>query len=101
MLFLSLFLILLCQLELQKSVLKLGGHFEIIYLPFVDFEKPFKCIQCERRYKYKTSLMTHKRYGCGSSPKFRCSKCGRAFALKQSLQRHFYRTRDCKGSSTA
>ncbi|XP_068188667.1 zinc finger protein 572-like [Antennarius striatus] len=50
-------------------------------------EKPFRCSECERRFRHKGHLQIHMRCHTGEKP-FSCSVCGKSFPRKENLVRH-------------
>ncbi|XP_024937199.1 gastrula zinc finger protein xFG20-1 isoform X2 [Cephus cinctus] len=54
----------------------------------VNYEAPFSCYKCGKKYTWTDSLTRHLREGCGILPKHRCRLCGRKFKRKDYLQRH-------------
>lgn len=49
---------------------------------------PFKCDQCEKTYKHKESLWTHKNYECNKEPTFKCPHCPLITKRKYNLKKH-------------
>ncbi|XP_078059894.1 uncharacterized protein LOC144485672 [Mustelus asterias] len=50
-------------------------------------EKPWKCGDCGKRYKYPSELEAHWRSHTGERP-FTCSQCGKGFSQPSHLQTH-------------
>ncbi|XP_077111393.1 uncharacterized protein LOC143767180 isoform X2 [Ranitomeya variabilis] len=50
-------------------------------------ERPFACLQCEKRFTRKWSLVEHQRTHTGERP-FTCLKCGKCFSRKSILVGH-------------
>lgn len=48
----------------------------------------FKCYRCNRRYKHKSSLISHLRNECGIAPKYHCSRCTFKTKLPRNLKLH-------------
>lgn len=75
--------------------------FDVILPPFMDVlndfvlililisgEGEFSCLNCERKYKLKSSLRRHIKYECQTERKFRCQFCGSSFKLNHHLKEH-------------
>ncbi|KAM0727086.1 Zinc finger protein 746 [Formica fusca] len=54
----------------------------------VNYDRPFTCYKCGKRYTWTDSLTRHLREGCGVLPKHNCTLCGRKFRRKDYLLRH-------------
>ncbi|XP_036949766.1 zinc finger protein 436-like [Acanthopagrus latus] len=50
-------------------------------------EKPFSCSECKKSFQWKIHLVRHMRIHTGEKP-FSCSVCGEKFAKKQLWRRH-------------
>ncbi|XP_028249964.1 zinc finger protein 814-like [Parambassis ranga] len=48
---------------------------------------PHDCPDCEKKFKFASSLIAHRVIHTGERP-HRCSDCGRCFSFRQSLDRH-------------
>ncbi|CAK9828001.1 Longitudinals lacking protein, isoforms A/B/D/L [Anthophora retusa] len=48
----------------------------------------FFCEACGKSYKWKESLLKHKRVECGKLPQFSCEVCGYRFMHKHHLVKH-------------
>lgn len=48
----------------------------------------FKCDECNKFYRSKTSLNLHKRWECGKEPKFACPYCDKRTHQKGNLKVH-------------
>ncbi|KAM7366891.1 hypothetical protein PAMP_014828 [Pampus punctatissimus] len=48
---------------------------------------PHDCPDCERKFKFASSLNAHRVIHTGERP-HRCAECGRCFSFRQSLDRH-------------
>ncbi|KAM8908731.1 uncharacterized protein AB9W97_005927 [Spinachia spinachia] len=48
---------------------------------------PHKCPDCEKKFKFASSLIAHTVIHTGERP-HRCNDCGRCFSFRQSLDRH-------------
>lgn len=57
----------------------------------VKNERPFTCIQCNRKYQRKDSLMRHVRWECGKEPLFQCPFCPQRCKRKPHWIRHIKR----------
>ncbi|XP_024937407.1 zinc finger protein 250-like [Cephus cinctus] len=61
-------------------------------------DKQFSCVKCGEFYKWKKSLLQHKRIECGKSPRFACkfcesrnflcNACGKRYKYREGLARH-------------
>ncbi|XP_058796145.1 zinc finger protein 85-like [Phymastichus coffea] len=51
-------------------------------------EKPYVCVTCGKRYKWKGNLTQHLRLECGKKPGFFCAFCDFCCKQKGSLARH-------------
>nr|XP_022903227.1 longitudinals lacking protein, isoforms A/B/D/L isoform X21 [Onthophagus taurus] len=51
----------------------------------------FQCDSCPRKYKYMSSLKSHKKYECGKEPQFACEVegCGYKAKVKGNLKMHY------------
>ncbi|XP_076621392.1 putative zinc finger protein B0310.2 [Colletes latitarsis] len=54
----------------------------------VNYDAPFICYKCGRRYTWTDSLTRHLREGCGILPRHKCTLCGRKFKRRDYLLRH-------------
>ena len=61
---------------------------------------PFKCEKCERTYKTKESLGTHKKV-CGLGPSFFCAQCDYRSSQKYNLRMHLINVHDVVRSQLA
>ncbi|XP_014402027.1 PREDICTED: zinc finger protein 501-like [Myotis brandtii] len=50
-------------------------------------EKPYKCGECGKAYKWYSSLTSHQRLHSGEKP-YKCRECGKAFSKSSSLTSH-------------
>lgn len=50
--------------------------------------KKYLCVKCNKSYKFKQSLSSHKRYECGKPKQFQCLECKRRFKLPGHLRQH-------------
>lgn len=57
---------------------------------FVCIAGPFICDNCNKKYKYKSSLKYHKQVECGKPPKYFCNVCSYRTHHKGNLQKHLY-----------
>ncbi|XP_053973088.1 zinc finger and SCAN domain-containing protein 10-like [Hylaeus volcanicus] len=48
----------------------------------------FFCESCGKSYKWRESLLKHKRVECGKLPQFSCEVCGYRFMHKHHLRKH-------------
>ncbi len=48
---------------------------------------PFKCEECNRKFKSKQGLLSHQRSVCHKG-KYKCKQCGRSFKSNQNLKSH-------------
>lgn len=55
-----------------------------------DQGQPFACDQCGRRYKWKMSLINHKKKECGKQPNLQCPLCTYVTKIKSNLKRHLH-----------
>lgn len=53
----------------------------------VSTQGPHDCPDCEKKFKFASSLTAHRVIHTGERP-HRCSECGRCFSFRQSLDRH-------------
>lgn len=51
-------------------------------------KKKYQCHRCLKRYKAKTSLITHVSYQCGQIPRFSCPYCGKGNHQKILVIKH-------------
>ncbi|GAB0096974.1 Zinc finger C2H2 superfamily [Sergentomyia squamirostris] len=52
-------------------------------------EKPWVCVNCNRNYKWRNSLVCHLKNECGVPPKFFCNyMCGYKTNILSNLRRH-------------
>ncbi|XP_032662885.1 zinc finger protein 154-like [Odontomachus brunneus] len=56
--------------------------------PHLDYNKPFVCDRCGRRYKLRWSLHCHKRDECGKEPRFKCYYCNYWSKIRSNWIRH-------------
>ncbi|KAG9431021.1 zinc finger protein 91-like [Apis mellifera carnica] len=54
----------------------------------VNYDAPFTCYKCGKRYTWTDSLTRHLREGCGKLPRHKCTLCGRKFKRRDYLLRH-------------
>ncbi|XP_076477661.1 longitudinals lacking protein, isoforms F/I/K/T-like [Bombus vancouverensis nearcticus] len=54
----------------------------------VNYDTPFTCYKCGKRYTWTDSLTRHLREGCGKLPRHKCTLCGRKFKRRDYLLRH-------------
>nr|KAF7410768.1 hypothetical protein H0235_013375 [Vespula pensylvanica] len=54
----------------------------------VNYDTPFTCYKCGKRYTWTDSLTRHLREGCGNLPRHKCGLCGRKFKRRDYLARH-------------
>lgn len=50
--------------------------------------KSFKCVDCRKRFSYKSSLSAHRRIHKAPDSKFQCNCCGKHFKWKSNLIAH-------------
>ncbi|XP_046663214.1 longitudinals lacking protein, isoforms A/B/D/L-like [Homalodisca vitripennis] len=48
----------------------------------------FRCDQCGKVYKHKCNLLTHRRYECGTEPRFPCPFCPYRAKRRTHLKGH-------------
>ena len=53
-----------------------------------DIPETYQCLQCGKKYHYKTSLSRHMRLECGKVPQFQCPFCPHRAKLNWNLQKH-------------
>jgi hypothetical protein len=53
-------------------------------------EEIFKCSDCGKNYKSRTSLSLHQRLECGKEPKFSCPFCPKKCHQKGNLKVHIH-----------
>ncbi|XP_019697124.1 zinc finger protein 606 [Harpegnathos saltator] len=58
----------------------------------VNYDSPFTCHKCGRRYTWTDSLTRHLREGCGMLPKYNCSSVHNSSDYYKRLGRHFCTT---------
>ncbi|KAL1763308.1 zinc finger protein 319, partial [Sigmodon hispidus] len=51
------------------------------------WEKPLKCPDCEKRFKYASDLQRHRRVHTGEKP-YKCPNCDKAFKQRVHLNKH-------------
>jgi len=51
----------------------------------------FKCDNCPRAYKLKSSLRNHQKWECGKEPQFECLYCSYKAKQKMHMIRHMER----------
>ncbi len=51
-------------------------------------EKPFKCNQCDKTFKWKHGLTFHLKKHNGEERSFQCNQCDSAFSSEYELKRH-------------
>ncbi|XP_053996927.1 zinc finger protein 331-like [Hylaeus anthracinus] len=71
----QLYMKLECGGEPQRSVYPKRDHNR------VNYDAPFICYKCGKRYTWTDSLTRHLREGCGKLPRHKCTLCGRKFKL--------------------
>ena len=57
---------------------------------FALHDKKFACDNCGKAYKWRESLVKHRRIECGKKPQFACEICGNRFMHKHHLIKHLY-----------
>ncbi|KAH7704710.1 hypothetical protein AAVH_28095 [Aphelenchoides avenae] len=50
-------------------------------------ERPFKCEECPKSYKWHGGLIAHRRLHKGEKP-FKCDECDAAFTYESGLKNH-------------
>nr|XP_056713139.1 zinc finger protein 135-like [Euleptes europaea] len=56
-------------------------------IPYRSLPKPFRCMECGKRFAYKARLIMHRRSHTGELP-FQCAECGKGFIHKSYLNLH-------------
>ncbi|NWR98326.1 ZN572 protein, partial [Motacilla alba] len=62
--------------------LELGLHEQL-----QDGEKPHKCLECEKSFRWRSSLIRHCRIHTGERP-YECGECGKSFSRSSHLIVH-------------
>lgn len=66
-----------------------SGYFSELYKPKQIWNGIYhNCLQCDKRYKWKGSLMRHVRNECGQEPQQLCSICPYKTHQASHLRRH-------------
>ena len=77
----------ICNKNFSKEELEL--HFANVHLEAKDTKvKLFPCDQCDKTFKQKSNLKTHKRGVHLNDKPFACEFCGTAFIFENSLSTH-------------
>lgn len=57
----------------------------------------FRCKNCPKTYKHRSSCSRHMLYECGKDPVFICHICHNTFHIKGNLKSHLIRTHNITG----
>ncbi|XP_026684855.1 longitudinals lacking protein, isoforms A/B/D/L-like [Diaphorina citri] len=55
----------------------------------------FACDLCDKEYKYKRNLYSHKKDECGQEPRFQCPQCSYRTKRKGNLKSHLAIRHEC------
>ncbi|KAK0097568.1 hypothetical protein PV326_001075 [Microctonus aethiopoides] len=73
----------------HQSTLSEATSFPAYYQPRMQYDQPYGCINCGKKYKWLDSLRRHQRVECGNKEKrFTCFPCNKKFKYRYELRNH-------------
>lgn len=73
----------------HQSTIGEATSFPAYYQPRMQYDQPYGCINCGKKYKWLDSLRRHQRVECGNKEKrFTCFPCNKKFKYRYELRNH-------------